>query len=329
MQYVSANDVAVAPGRAVYTQWLNSAGGIEADLTITRLAEDSFMVVTGAAAATRDLDWLRRHTPAEARVAIVDVTGAEAVLAVMGPAARDLLQALTTADLSAAAFPFGHAQEIDIGYVPVRAQRTSYVGELGFELYAPSEMAHGVFDRLRAAGADHGLRLAGYHVFDSCRIEKGFRHFGHDIGPDDTPLEAGLSFAVKFDKPASKFGPFIGREVLARQRDARPLTKRLVQFRLNDPAPLLYHLEPILRDGEIVGYLTRRVRPSPWRRRRAWLCELPARRRPRLAGGWPLADRSRPNRRRRDRQPGAALRSKRSANARQLRPIKPPQSRST
>ena len=256
LQYVSANDVAVAPGRAVYTQWLNSAGGIEADLTITRLAEDSFMVVTGAAAATRDLDWLRRHTPAEARVAIVDVTAAEAVLAVMGPAARDLLQPLTAADLSAAAFPFGHAQEIDIGYVPVRAQRTSYVGELGFELYAPSEMAHGVFDRLRAAGADHGLRLAGYHVFDSCRIEKGFRHFGHDIGPDDTPLEAGLGFAVKFDKPASKFGPFIGRETLARQRDAGPLTKRLVQFRLNNPAPLLYHLEPILRDGEIVGYLT-------------------------------------------------------------------------
>ena len=140
--------------------------------------------------------------------------------------------------------------------MPVRAQRTSYVGELGFELYAPSEMAHGVFDRLRAAGANHGLRLAGYHVFDSCRIEKGFRHFGHDIGPDDTPLEAGLGFAVKFDKPASKFGPFIGHEALARQRDAGPLTKRLVQFRLNDPAPLLYHLEPILRDGEIVGYLT-------------------------------------------------------------------------
>lgn len=256
LQFVSANDIAVAPGRVVYTQWLNARGGIEADVTITRLHETSFMVVTAAASATRDRDWLERHIPPDSHVSIIDFSSAEAVLAVMGPNARELLQPLTSTDLSAQAFRFGSAQEIDIGYGHCRAQRVSYVGELGWELYIPAEFARGVFDVITAAGADHGLRLAGYHAFDSCRLEKAFRHFGHDIGADDNTVEAGLGFAVKTDKQPSKFGDFIGRDAVLRQRQHAVQPKRLVQFILNDPAPLLYHNEPICRDGQIVGYIT-------------------------------------------------------------------------
>lgn len=256
LQLVSANDVAVEPGRVVYTQWLNDRGGIEADVTITRLHETSFMVVTAASSATRDRDWLQRHIPTDGRVSIIDSSGGEAVLAVMGPKARQLLQPLTTADLSAQAFSFGSAKEIDLGYGHCRAQRISYVGELGWELYIPTEFARGIFDVITAAGDDLGLRMAGYHAFDSCRIEKGFRHFGHDISEEDNTVEAGLGFAVKTDKRASKFGDFIGREAVLRQRQQACQPKRLVQFLLNDPEPLLYHNEPIRRDGQIVGYLT-------------------------------------------------------------------------
>jgi len=255
LQRISANDVAVEPGRIVYTQWLNARGGIEADLTVTRLSETSFLVVTSAATTVRDLAWLERHIPDGARCTALDVTSGEACLAVMGPKARDLLQPLTTADLADTAFAFGTARTIEVGMALVRAHRITYVGELGWELFMPTEFARGVFEAIMGAGRAHGLRLAGLHAMDSLRIEKAYRHFGHDIGDEDHVLEAGLGFAVKVDKPSGSFGSFIGREAVLARRKAG-LSRRLVQFKLADPAPLLYHTEPIVRDGKVVSYLT-------------------------------------------------------------------------
>ncbi|MGF1612190.1 MAG: FAD-dependent oxidoreductase [Kiloniellales bacterium] len=251
LQRICANDVAVPPGKVVYTQWLNERGGIEADLTVTRLVEDSYLVVTGAAVAGRDLHWLKRNIPDGSHATVTDVTSGMAVLGVMGPNSRALLSRLTDADLSSEVFPFGTAQEIEIGYAKARALRITYVGELGWELYVPSEFACSLFDSLLAEGADLGLRPAGLHVLDSCRIEKAYRHWGHDITDEDTPLEAGLGFACRLDKNQ----PFIGRDALLRQKEAG-VTKRLVQFALEDPEPLLYHNEPIYRDGTIVGQVT-------------------------------------------------------------------------
>jgi glycine cleavage system T protein len=250
MQRICAADVAVAPGRAIYTQWLNERGGIEADLTVTRLADDAYMAVTAAATATRDLDWLKRNLAPDARVLVDDVTGAYAVLGVMGPNSRALLQSLTNDDLGNQAFQFGQSREIALGNVKLRATRISYMGELGWELYVPSEFAVGLFDSLLAKGSSHGLKLCGMHAMDSLRIEKAYRHWGHDITDEDTPLEAGLGFAVAFDKNAD----FIGRAALVKQKAETKLTKRLLQFALQDPEPLLYHNEPIYRDGRIVGY---------------------------------------------------------------------------
>ncbi len=255
LQRICANDVAVEPGRIIYTQWLNDRGGVEADLTVTRLSETAFLVVTAAASGPRDLAWLKRHIPDDANCIALEVTSGEAVLAVMGPKSRALLQPLTEANLSNEAFPFGRAREIDLGMAVLRAHRITYVGELGWELYVPTEMARQIFDRIVEAGADHGLRLCGMHALDACRIEKAYRHFGHDITDEDHILEAGLGFAVKPDKKPSKFGDFLGREAVLRKRQ-QGLSQRLLQFRLEDPAPLLYHHEPILRDGEIAGYLS-------------------------------------------------------------------------
>lgn len=248
---ICANDIDVEPGRAVYGAWLNERGGIEADLTVNRLAEDRFLVVTAVATQVRDLDWLRRNTPPDARVTFTDVTSGLAVLGVMGPNARAMLQPLTDADLSNESFPFGSSREIDLGYARVTALRITYVGELGWELYVPTEFAAHVHDLIIDAGEAHGLVHAGYHAMNSLRLEKAFRHWGHDITDEDTPLEAGLSFAVAWDKP----GGFIGRDALLAQREAG-FGKRLVQFRLDDPEPLLYHDEPIFRDGELVGHTT-------------------------------------------------------------------------
>jgi 4-methylaminobutanoate oxidase (formaldehyde-forming) len=255
LQRISGNDVAVEPGRMVYTQWLNGKGGIEADLTITRLDETAFVVVTGGANRTRDLAWLKRHIPQEAHCVATDISSAEAVLCVMGPNSRSLLAEVTSADLSNQAFPFGTAKEIEVGMAVARAHRISYVGELGWELYVPAEMAVHVFDAIVAAGPRHGLRLAGLHVLDSCRIEKAYRHFGHDISNEDHVLEAGLGFAVKTDKPRGKLGEFLGREAVLRKRE-EGLERRLVQFMLKDPEPLLFHNEPVWRDGKIAGRLT-------------------------------------------------------------------------
>jgi len=249
LQRLCANDVDVAPGRIVYTQMLNARGGIECDLTVSRLGEDAYLIVTIAAAATHDADWIRRGIGA-ARVALTDVTSALTVLGVMGPRSRELLARVTGADLSPAAFPFGTAREIEIGYAMVRATRITYVGELGWELDVPAEFAANVYETTVAAGEAFGLRHAGYHAMDSLRMEKGYRSWGHDVGGEDTPLEAGLGFAVAFKKDG-----FVGREVLLRQRD-KPLARRLVMFTLADSEPLLLGDEPIYRDGVLVGRIT-------------------------------------------------------------------------
>ncbi len=251
LQRICANDVAVPPGKIVYTQWLNERGGIEADLTVTRLSEDRYYVATGAAVGVHDMDWLTRHIPDHAQVSATDVSSGYAVLGLMGPKARDLLSRVTSADLSNGAFPFGVSREIDIGYATVRAMRITYVGELGWELHVPSEFAGGVFDAIVEEGESFGLKLAGMHAMDSLRIEKAYRHWGHDITCEDTPIEAGLGFAVRLDKNA----PFIGRDALLRQTE-QGVKKRLVQFALDDPEPLLYHNELVYRDGALVGYLS-------------------------------------------------------------------------
>ena len=249
LNYICGAEMSVPVGKIVYTQFLNHRGGIEADVTVTRLAETAYLVVTPAATRLADETWLRRHL-GDYQVVITDVTAGEAVLAVMGPKARALLQAVSPNDFSNAANPFGSAQEIELGMGLARVHRVSYVGELGWEIYVGSDMAAHAFETLYEAGQDHGLKLCGMHVMDSCRIEKAFRHFGHDITCEDHVLEAGLGFAVKTPKSA-----FIGRDaVLAKQDEG--LTSRLLQFKLTDPEPLLYHNEPILRDGEIVGYLS-------------------------------------------------------------------------
>jgi glycine cleavage system T protein len=251
LQRICANDVAVPAGRIVYTQWLNARGGIEADLTVTRLTETEFMVVTSTACGVRDFDWLVRHIPDESHVFAADVTSGYAVLGVMGPRSRALLETVSGEDLSNAAFPFAASREIEIGYAKVRAARITYVGELGWELYVPTEFARNVFDAIAGAGEGFDLKLAGMHAMDSCRMEKAYRSWGHDIADEDTPLEAGLMFAVKLDKNID----FIGREALLRQRE-KGLVKRMAQFALDDPDPLLYHNEPIWRDGRIVGRIT-------------------------------------------------------------------------
>ncbi len=244
-----ANRIDVAPGRIVYTQMLNEAGGIESDLTVTRLSETAFLLVVPAATLQRDLAWVRAHL-GDAFAVVTDISAAEAVIEVMGPLSRDLMARVSPEDFSNAAFPFGTARQIELGLGLARAHRVSYVGELGWELYIPTEQAAHAFEVLEAAGADLGLRLCGLHAMDSCRIEKAYRHFGHDITDEDHVLEAGLGFAVDMDK-----GPFIGREAVLARR-ALGVSRRLMQFRLTDPEPLLFHNEPILRDGRIVGQIS-------------------------------------------------------------------------
>lgn len=249
LNHVGGGDYSVPVGKIVYTQLLNDRGGIEADVTITRVSETAYLMVTPAATRLADETWLRRHA-GDRRVVITDVTAGEAVLAVMGPNSRALLQRVSPNDFSNASNPFGTAQDIEIGMGLARAHRVTYVGELGWELYISSDMAGHVFEVLHEAGQDLDAKLCGMHMMDSCRIEKGFRHFGHDITCEDHVLEAGLGFAVKRDKP-----DFIGRDAVLRKREAG-LDKRLLQFRLSEPEPLLYHAEPILRNGDVVGFLS-------------------------------------------------------------------------
>ena len=248
---VCANDVDQKPGRLIYTQWLNERGGIEADLTVTRLSDDAYLIVSAAETETRDFAWLKSHIPEDAHCVLTNVSSGMGVISIMGPRARDLLQSLTPADLSHKAFPFASSQEIELGFAIVRASRITFVGELGWELYVPTEFMLGVYDVIAEAGKEFGLVHAGYHTLNSLRMEKGYRHWSHDITDEDTPLEAGLGFTVKFDKA----GGFIGREALLKQKK-QGLPKRLLQFKLQDPMPMLYHNEPIWRNDVIVGHIT-------------------------------------------------------------------------
>ncbi len=250
LDWICANDVTKPPGRLTYTQMLNARGGIECDLTVARLAEERFYIVTGTGFATHDFDWIARNIPAGLRAQLVDVTSAYAVLSLMGPRSREILQGLTSADLSNAAFPFATSQEIGIAGAPVIALRVTYVGELGWELHVPCEYAVNLFEALMAAGAPRGLRPAGYRAIESLRLEKGYRAWGADIGPDHTPLEAGLAWAVKLNTKR----PFLGREALEAQAEG-PLTKRLAGFTA-DPSVVLLGRETIYRDGERVGWLS-------------------------------------------------------------------------
>jgi len=247
LQRLCANEMDVASGRIVYTQMLNARGGIESDLTVTRLSETAFLLVVPGATLQRDLAWLKRHLMDEFAV-ITDVTAGEAVLCLMGPQAREVLARVTPDALDNDRFPFGTAREIEIGLGLARAHRVSYVGELGWELYVSSDQAAHVFEALTETAPE--ITLCGLHALDSCRIEKGFRHFGHDITDEDHVLEAGLGFAVKTAK-----GAFIGREAVLRKREAG-LERRMMQFLLNDPEVMVYHNEPVLRDGRIVGTVT-------------------------------------------------------------------------
>jgi 4-methylaminobutanoate oxidase (formaldehyde-forming) len=247
LNYLGTADVDVPVGRVVYTQWLNERGGIEADLTVTRLEEQRFLVVTGAAVETRDWHTLRRAARGR-DCELTNITEQLPTIGVMGPDSRRLLSKLTDTALDNGSFPYGTAQKLVVAEIPVRALRISYVGELGWELYVSRDRAGTLFDAVMAAGAEFDIRPCGYHTMNSLRIEAGYRHWGHDLTDEDTPIEAGLGFTIAWDKP----GGFAGRDALLEQRDrARP--KRLVQFKLGDPDMILYHDEPIYRNGDLVG----------------------------------------------------------------------------
>jgi 4-methylaminobutanoate oxidase (formaldehyde-forming) len=251
LQRLCTADVAVPIGRAVYTGMLNERGGYEADVTVTRLAHDRFLLVTSSASVVRDQVWIERHIGRDDHVAVVDVSSSYAVYGVMGPRSRQLLQRLTRTDLSDGAFPFATSQEIDLGYSTVRATRITYVGELGWELYVPAEFAVGVYDSLVDAGADLALADAGYYTINSLRLDKGYRAFGPELTPDHNPVEAGLRFTCKLGSDHE----FVGRRAVE-QVIAEGPRRRLVSFRLGDPDPMMWGGELVLRDGEPAGQVT-------------------------------------------------------------------------
>ncbi len=251
LNWIAANNIDKPVGRLTYTQMLNSRGGIECDLTVARLADDRFYIVTGTGFRTHDLAWIAEHIPAGAGATIRDVTEALGTLVLMGPRARDVLAAVTSADLSNSAFPFGHVRIIPIVGHDIRALRVTYVGELGWELHVPLAATGDVFDALMAAGAPHGLRPVGYRALESLRLEKGYRAWGSDITANDNPFEAGLGWAVKLKSNA----PFIGRDALVAAQ-GKPLRKRLATFTTDLENVVLLGRETILRNGEFAGYLT-------------------------------------------------------------------------
>ncbi|HLK00800.1 MAG TPA: aminomethyltransferase family protein, partial [Streptosporangiaceae bacterium] len=251
LQYLCTASVDVEPGRVVYTGMLNSRGGYEADITVTRVSGTEFLLVSSAANTERDLDHLRRHIPLSRHAFVVDVTSAYAVYGVMGPRSRELLSRLSRARLDDEAFGFGWSREIDLGYATVRATRITYVGELGWELHVPAEFAVGVFEDLHAAGADLGLVNAGYYAIESLRLEKGYRAFGRELTPDYGPAEAGLLFACKLSSGTD----FLGRAAVEESRRKGP-SRRLVSLTVADPAATIWGGELVLRDGEPAGQVT-------------------------------------------------------------------------
>jgi 4-methylaminobutanoate oxidase (formaldehyde-forming) len=251
LDWICANHVSKQPGRLTYTQMLNSRGGIEADLTVARLEDDLFYIVTGTGFRAHDTHWIRSHIPAGCKAHLTDVTEDWGTLSLMGPKARDILAAVTDADVSNEVFPFGHVREIAIAGHRVRALRVTYVGELGWELHMPIAGAGDVFDALMAAGQPLGLKPAGYRAIESLRLEKGYRAWGSDITPNDSPFEAGLGWAVKLKRNLD----FMGREA-AERAAANPLKKRMVGFTVDDPDVILLGRETVLRNGTFAGYLS-------------------------------------------------------------------------
>jgi 4-methylaminobutanoate oxidase (formaldehyde-forming) len=250
LNWISANHVDGERGQITYTQWLDGAGKLEADLTVTKLDDERFWVVASDTAHRHVLTWMRRHV-GDAHAFVVDQTSAYAQLNIQGPKSRALMQRVTSADMSNAAFPFRAARELDIGFARVLCIRITYLGELGYELYIPTEQAVHVYERLIAAGAEVGLRHAGLKALASLRMEKGYRDYGHDIDNTDSVLDVGLGFAVDLKKP----GGFLGKEAVVAQKAAGPLTKRLLQILVKDPEPMLFHAEVVYRDGKALGYL--------------------------------------------------------------------------
>ncbi len=251
LQRICTNNIAVKIGRVVYTQWLNERAGIEADVTVARLSETQFMVMTSAVTGLAELRWLRKQTPAGSHVSITDVSESQAAFGISGPNAREFLSAYSDADFSMQAFKFGTSQNVNLGAVPVRAQRISYNGELGWEVFVESSFAPYLFELLMSGEKAKAPTLVGFHAAESLRTEKAYRHWGHDIGYTDTPFESGLLFASKLNKP----GGFIGLEAL-KQRIEEGSNRKLLQFLLKDNAGFLYHNEPIYLNGELVGSIT-------------------------------------------------------------------------
>lgn len=251
LQRLCANDLDVAVGRMVYTAMLNGRGGIESDLTVTRLARDTFFILTGSAQGTRDAAWIERHIGTDEFAALVDVTSAYSVISLMGPKAEALLRTLGPDDLSKTALPFSTTVEIDVGHARARAARMSYVGGPGYEMVVPTDQCITLYDALAREGEAFGLRDAGYYTIDALRIAAGRRAWGAELSPDETPFEAGIDFAVRLDKP----GGFIGRDALAQQRE-RGVRKRLALFTFDDPAAFPWGGEPITMDGRPIGELT-------------------------------------------------------------------------
>jgi 4-methylaminobutanoate oxidase (formaldehyde-forming) len=250
LQRLCANDVDRPNGSVTYTQMLNGRGGIECDFTVTRLGDDVFRIVTGTAFGNHDIGWVRKHLPGDGSVQLVDLTSAHACFGLWGPRAREVLQPLTKSDLSNGAFPYMTAREISLGYVPCLAVRVTYVGELGWELYCPTEYGEALWDTLWDSGQAHGIRACGYRAIDALRIEKGYRVWGADMTPEETPDEAGLGFAVKPDK-----GDFLGRDALLGARERRP-ERRLRCLVLSDPRSVCLGSEPVRRDHDVIGRVT-------------------------------------------------------------------------
>ncbi len=251
LDFISANNVDGDAGVITYTQWLNEGGTLEADLTVTKLGDERYWVVASDTAHRHVLSWMRRHIPDDAHAFVADVTSGYAQINIQGPRSRELMQSLTTCDLSNEAFPFRCAREIDIGFARVLCVRITYLGELGYELYIPTEQATHVYDRLADAGKHVGLQHAGLKSLGSLRMEKGYRDYGHDIDNTDSVLEAGLGFAVDLKKPRG----FIGKDAVVAKKAQGPLTRRIVQILVKDPEPMMFHAEIVRRNGKPVGYI--------------------------------------------------------------------------
>ena len=244
--------MSIAVGKVVYTHFLNRNGGVEADLTVTRLAIDEFLIITPAFTTTHVHSWIREHTEENSISVVTNISSAWAMLNIQGPNSRLLLQEACEGDFGNTSFPFSTAKKIEVGYQEALALRVSYTGELGWELYIPTEMALSVYDRIVQIGHKYELAHCGYHTLNTLRIEKAYREWAHDMGPLDNLLEAGLGFTCNWTKP----GGFIGRNALLEQKEVKSLKRRLCLFLLEDPEPMLHHNEPILRNNERVGYTT-------------------------------------------------------------------------